>query len=150
MSDQEQKKPDYGYRLLGFVMLGIVVILIASVFIVAGLEKAQQDLEKAKKEESLRCSRNLQCLGDRSAGPASIYCKKPIESMAKHSVRWVDDSRFDRFRWADKEAGQITMIGDKAEFQNGFGAYTPVIYECDLDADGKTVLAVRVREGRLP
>ncbi|MFL9967136.1 hypothetical protein PQR02_40705, partial [Paraburkholderia sediminicola] len=55
-----------------------------------------------------------------------------------------------RFRWTDKPGGPITYIGDKAEFQNDFGAYTPVIYQCDVAADGKTVLAVRATAGRLP
>jgi len=69
-----------------------------------------------------------------------------------HSVRWTDgalETKFSKFRWADKEAATLTMVGDKVEFQNGFGAFTPMIYACDLAADGKTVLAVRAQEGRL-
>lgn len=91
-------------------------------------------------------------MGDKAVVAAGIYCKAPIERLAKHSVRWTDgtfETKFSRFRWTNKSVGQLTMIGDKAEFQNGFGAFTPVTYECDLGADGKTVLDVRVREGRL-
>jgi hypothetical protein len=58
--------------------------------------------------------------------------------------------KFSQFRWRDPIEGSITYIGDRAEFQNGFGAFGPVVYECDLAADEKTVLEVRVREGRLP
>ncbi|AJZ61402.1 hypothetical protein OI25_6016 [Paraburkholderia fungorum] len=41
-------------------------------------------------------------------------------------------------------------VGDKAEFQNDIGVYTPIIYECGLASDGRTVLAVSATAGRLP
>jgi hypothetical protein len=96
---------------------------------------------------------DLQCLGDQGIGAATVYCKDPIERLATHDVKWTDgffEMKFSRFRWASEGNGAITYIGDKAEFQNGFGAYTPVIYECDLARDNKTVLDVRAEEGRLP
>jgi hypothetical protein len=58
--------------------------------------------------------------------------------------------KFSRFRWTDEPGGPITYIGDKAEFRNDFGVYTPVIYQCDVAGDGQTVLAVRATAGRLP
>ena len=84
---------------------------------------------------------------------ADIYCKSPIEKLAMHDVKWTigsAESRFSRYRHTPGQPGALTFVGDKAEFQNGYGAYTPVVYECDLAANDKTVLAVRiVREGRL-
>jgi len=129
------------------IMLGITV---------GGMAMCSSGGNKSNKAEPAvaECAKDdLQCLGDKAVVAAGVYCKDPIERLAKHSVRWTDgtfETKFSRFRWADKAAGRLTMIGDKAEFQNGFGAYTPVTYECDLDNDGKTVLDVRVREGRLP
>ena len=96
---------------------------------------------------------DLQCLGDKGVIAAGVYCEDQVERLAKHSVKWTDrmfEFKFSRFRWANKEAGEITYVGDKAQFQNGFGAFTPVVYECDMAADNKTVLDVRVSEGRLP
>ncbi|WP_248324887.1 zinc-ribbon domain-containing protein [Caballeronia sp. Sq4a] len=96
---------------------------------------------------------DLSCLGNKGVIAAGIYCKDPVERLAKHSVKWTDgtfDMKFSRFRWADKRTGVVTYIGDKAQFQNGFGAYTNVVYECDLANDGKSVIDVRVEEGRLP
>lgn len=85
---------------------------------------------------------------------AGVYCKAPIERLALHDVKWTDgfmDQKFSRFRWTDQVGGGITFVGDKAEFQNGFGAYTPMVYECDMAPDLKSVIAVRIdREGRLP
>lgn len=99
-------------------------------------------------------SDDLQCLGDKGIVGASVYCQDAIEKFAAHSVKWTDgtfEMKFSRFRWHDKAKGEITYVGDKAEFQNGFGAFTPVIYECDMGPDTKTVLDARVLgEGRLP
>lgn len=142
----EKKKPSAIMRYGGGFLL--VAFALAIIGTMAGGGKSE-DAPKAAD-----CAKdNLQCQGDKAVVSAGIYCKDPIERLAKHSVRWKDgtfDTKFSHFRWANKEAGVITMVGDKAEFQNGFGAYTPVIYECDLAADRKTVMDVRVREGRLP
>ena len=95
---------------------------------------------------------DLQCRGSNTLGSAAVYCSAHIERRAQHAVRWTDsflEPKFSRFRWRDPLAGEITYIGNKVEFQNGFGAFTPIIYECDLASDEKTVLDVRVQEGRL-
>ena len=96
---------------------------------------------------------DLQCLGNAGLINAGVYCKDKVEKLAKHSVKWTDgwaDSKFSRFGWRNKEDVVITYVGNKIEFQNGFGAFTPMIYECDLASDNKTVLGVRAEEGRLP
>ena len=96
---------------------------------------------------------DLQCLGDNATVAAGLRCDDPIEAQAKYAVRWTDglfEPKFSHFRWTNKKGGGLTMIGDKVEFQNGFGAWSPMIYECDMTGDGKTVLSARVREGRLP
>ncbi|MDR1855467.1 MAG: zinc-ribbon domain-containing protein [Azoarcus sp.] len=125
------------------IFVGVVVAMCTS-----------NDSDKEDKPAAKECAKDdLQCLGDKLTVAAGIRCKEPIERLAKHTMRWTDGTfgfKFSHFRWADKDAGHVTMIGDKAEFQNGFGAYTPVIYECDMDSEGKTVIDVRVREGRLP
>ncbi|MFM0340794.1 zinc ribbon domain-containing protein [Paraburkholderia fungorum] len=99
------------------------------------------------------CSKDdLQCRGDKGTVAAGIYCKNPIERLATHIVRWTngtDEMKFSRFRWTDERGGSITYIGDKAEFQNDVGAYTPIIYQCDLAGDGETVLSVGATAGRL-
>lgn len=133
-------------------ILGTFFLAIVFAAVIATCSK--DDKMEESKPAAPECAKDdLQCNGDKAIVAASVYCKAPIERLALHSVRWTDGTfelKFSRFRWLDKEAGTLTMIGDKAEFQNGFGAFTPVTYECDLAADGKTVLDVRAREGRLP
>jgi hypothetical protein len=95
---------------------------------------------------------DLQCLGDKGTIAAGVYCADQVEKLAKHSAKWTDgmlEPKFSHFRWRNQEKGEITYIGDKVQFQNGFGAFTNMIYECDMSADGKTILDVRVREGQL-
>ena len=53
------------------------------------------------------------------------------------------------FRWKNEDRGILTYIGDKIRFQNGFGAWQDMIYECDYDPSTKSAMDVRVRPGRL-
>ena len=135
--------------------IGVAIIVIVFVMFLISMCSSSNDSKPTTDVTAEKSCANtdLQCRGEKAVVAAGIYCKDPIEHMAKHSVRWTDgtfEMKFSRFRWASKPGGNLTMIGDKAEFQNGFGAYTPVIYQCDLGPDDKTVLDVRVEEGRLP
>jgi len=129
------------------------VVMFAIAFVIVYVIKSGHSTEKPNQPSSSCAVDDLQCIGDKAFLDASNSCVHPIERLAAHSVKWTDgrfESKFTRFRWANKSTGAITFIGDRVEFQNGFGAYTPMIYECDLTKDGKTILDVRVREGRLP
>jgi len=135
-----------GVIVLGAIGVGVVVM------IAAGSRNHSQNAASKSAEEA--CQKDdLSCLGDKGVVGAGVYCKDPVERLAKYSVKWTDGTfelKFSHFRWADQTVGAITYIGDKAEFQNGFGAWTPVTYECDMANDNKTVLDVRESGGRLP
>jgi hypothetical protein len=64
-------------------------------------------------------------------------------------TNWFVDAPFSFLRWADKEKGVITFIGDEVQFQNGFGAWIRHNYTCDFDPATKTVTNVQVNEGKL-
>lgn len=128
--------------------LGVIALLAVTVFLLD--QCTANDLTKNTQEK--KCANDdLHCLGEKGVVAASVYCKGEIEKLAKYDVKWTDgvlEPKFSRFGWRDKKLGVITYVGDKANFQNGFGAYAPVTYECDmLD---KSVLGVRIKEGRLP
>ncbi|MGF6664984.1 hypothetical protein QF000_006652 [Paraburkholderia atlantica] len=148
------KKPAKAREVVGgIVVLGLIGWIAAEMFGGSSSNSSEAPADKPAAVEQACKSDDLQCLGDKGVVAAGVYCKDKVERLATHSVRWTDgtfDTKFSRFRWADKAAGTITYVGDKAEFQNGFGAFTPVTYECDLASDNKTVLAVRAHEGRLP
>ena len=75
------------------------------------------------------------------------------EKLASHSVKWVDgtlEPKIRRYQWSGSKLEVVTLVGDKAKFQNGFGACTNVIYECDMGIGAEpAVLGVRAQEGRL-
>lgn len=99
------------------------------------------------------CRKDLQWAGGKYVAAASVDCADLIERRALHSVRWTDsilETKVSRFRWFDQARGAITFIGDKVEFQNGFGAFTPMTYECDLNPETDQVLGIRISAGRLP
>jgi hypothetical protein len=98
------------------------------------------------------CRQSLQCWGDRHSVAASVRCPGEIERLPRFTMEWVDgwlEPKFSHFRWRDQEAGVVTYVGDRARFQNGFGAWQNVIYECDFDTQNDTVLNVRASAGRL-
>lgn len=103
-------------------------------------------------ERAADCRKDIQCWGDEYVNEAGVYCQSQIETQGRFGHRWTDgiaEPKISRFRWLDQAAGTLTYIGDKIEFQNGFGAWENYVYECDFDPSDNTVLAVRVSPGRL-
>lgn len=131
----------------------IVAVVVAIGVTMCGDSDADKTAAASKRAaDDATCAKNLQCQGDKGSISAGIRCKSHVEKLAKHSMQWTDgtlEPKFSRFRWKNEKEGLITFVGDKAQFQNGFGAYTNVVYECDLDRSLSQVLDVRVREGRL-
>lgn len=110
-----------------------------------------------KKPEGLsdaECRQSLECLANKFHSHATVYCAPAIERMAKFSSKWTNtgwfEQKFTHHRWRDQASGTVTFIGDKAQFQNGFGAWQNMIYECDVNTVENKITDVRVREGRLP
>lgn len=107
----------------------------------------------AKRSGAVRGRARGQCWGDKHISAAVVHCQDHIEGLAQYTTEWTDgwtENKFSRFRWKDASRGHITYVGDKVNFQNGFGAWRPTSYECDFDPDNNRVLDVRATEGRLP
>jgi len=91
----------------------------------------------------------LQCWSEKGMSYAEVYCPDPIERLASYSARWTDgwiEPKFSRIAWIDRDQGHVRYIGDKAEFQNGFGAWKRVTYYCDVDVEGERILNVAIVE----
>lgn len=98
-------------------------------------------------EEIAACNAQLECIGRQEEIYAEVYCKSEIEKLVLHDVRWPDGTMFgrifERYRWKDREKGIVTYVGHAAKFQNGFGAWSPASYECDVDVKAEHVVEVR-------
>lgn len=110
-------------------------------------------LTSAARSGEAACRADVKCWGSKNMVDASVYCREPIEKLAKYSHEWTDGwlgAKFSRYRLNDAQPGVVTYIGDKIKFQNGFGAWQYMIYQCDFDPSSKQVVDVRAYPGRLP
>lgn len=113
---------------------------------------AKQVMLPAGATSAENCRQTIACIGEKLALIASSRCKTEIERQARFSAEWSDgplEPKFSRYRWTDRMGGAVTVIGDRLRFQNGFGAWQTMIYECDIDPTSEAPLSARVREGRL-
>lgn len=110
-----------------------------------------EQIEQTRRKE-MECRKSLECWGEKKSLLATMQCQDKIEKLAKHQAEWTDGwlgSKFTHYKWRDQTNGIITYVGDRIKFQNGFGAWTPIVYECDFDTRDDNALAVRAQEGRL-
>jgi hypothetical protein len=124
-------------------------------------ERIRKDKEKrllaAQKEElaaarDAECRQDIQCWGSRNSFKAAIPCAEKVEQLAQNSHQWTDsllESKFHRFRWVDQNAGIVRYIGDRVQFQNGFGAWVNHQYFCDFNTEYGFVVDQGAAPGRL-
>lgn len=107
--------------------------------------------QERQAREKANCKKDLQCWAAKYEGELIGPCKRLIEKNAKYSAKWAEDwgPKFSMYRWQDQAQGAITYIGDKVQFQNGFGAWQNMIYECDFNPDQNTITGIRIQPGRL-
>lgn len=113
---------------------------------------SKRALEVARQAEEDRCRADLKCWGEKFSIEATAPCRTGVERAARIDFKWNDgilEPKFSHYRWKNRDRGILTFIGDKVQFQNGFGAWIRHTYECDYDPANKTVLGVRAREGKL-
>lgn len=123
----------------------------------AASQKAAEEAEAlavaAKKvAEEAECKKEISCWGEKANTVATVLCPRLIERMARYDYEWTDgmlDVKFSHYRWKSVENAIVTVIGDKIKFQNGFGAWSHMTYECDVDPVTQTIIDVRVSEGRI-
>lgn len=151
VSDPTKAKASPKDTLIGTAVL---IAIVAGLVTMCGDSDAEKQAkaEEAKAKQA-ECQKDLQCIGDQLVISAGFLCPKEIEKLAKNSAKWLDgtlEPKFSSFRWRSKRHDVVTLIGDKVQFQNGFGANINMIYECDMTAGrDPVVLEVRVREGKL-
>ncbi len=159
ISDKADKCPICGAPVPKHSSAGTLVLLVIIGFAIVMYYSSGDDdgsASSSSKPTPTCKSDDLKCLVNDGGGfvGASVYCKAPVEKLASHDMKWTDgtfESKFSQANWAPEGKGAIRYFGDKAKFQNGFGAYTNVVYACDLALDNKTVLNVQIMsEGYLP
>lgn len=114
-------------------------------------ERAEADRLAAEQADA-GCRASLQCWGERHFVAAAVRCPREIERLARYSSEWTDgllEPKFSHYRFSPMGDGIVVYIGDKVRFQNGFGAWQNMVYECTYDPARELVLDVAARPGRL-
>ena len=134
-------------EMLGFAM---ATFLNKDIEVPAGLKSMRAALtpkEQARSKEAA-CRADLQCWGDKHSLRATRPCQRAIEALARYDYEWTDGwsgAKFDQFGWKKRSAGTLVFYGSKIKFQNGFGAWSHMTYQCDYDPNTQTVLDVRIQ-----
>lgn len=74
----------------------------------------------------------------------SYECKEAISSLAKYDFKWNDsmmEPAFNSYSWIDTDTKVIEMYGDRAQVQNGFGAYKKVKYSCRFNGNTGEIIS---------
>ena len=73
-----------------------------------------------------------------------------LRSIAKYDFKWENigflETKFDTYIKNVKSPGVLTLESDKAQLQNGFGAYQRIELYCDYDTQRKEVLGFETTE----
>lgn len=150
--DEKSSDSDAMNMLIGLGAIIVGVYFLVSFIISGGGNSNKQKSAIDVATQNTECMQSLPCWAGKQRSLADVICKSPIQRMAKYDVKWGDgvlESIFSNFRWRNQSKGEITFVGDKVKFQNGFGAWQNSIYECDIDPETNSVLDVRIKAGHL-
>jgi len=98
--------------------------------------------ERNAQEKETACASDIKCSGDKFYATAESECHPLLTARAKEIAKWDfklgEEGLLGRmlllsYRWAGDDKKQIIYSGDRAKFQNGFGAWKTVSYECLFD-----------------
>lgn len=71
-----------------------------------------------------------------------------LRSAAKYDFKWDHigwlDTKFDKYLKVVEKPGVLVLVSDRAELQNGFGAYQRVELWCSYDTQAKKVLSYAI------
>lgn len=90
-------------------------------------------LTNPRKAKENRCRSDIICWGKKHARTAETLCKGLIEMRAEYAFDWTNswgESIFNNYGWQDEKAGTVLYVGDKVRFQNCYGAYQKIGYQC--------------------
>jgi|GEM_PF-1832733 len=83
---------------------------------------------------------------------AQVNCQRGIERMAKYRFEWTDrwtQPKFNRFKWADSTKTRVQAVGNYINLENGFGAWQPHIYLCEVRISDDNIVDIKMEPGRL-
>lgn len=125
-----------------------VVVLLAGVL---GEDESSTSVEGGDVPVDAVCESDS-CLADKYMVDAVVACKRPIERLSKYQYEWLDGwsvPMFSKYSVSRDDGVVIMYFGDALKFQNGFGAWSNILYMCQYDTTRDAVVDYMAEEGRL-
>lgn len=111
----------------------------------------QSEIENEKREAACQLDEN--CSARKAfAAEATVNCVRGIEHMSKYRFKWTDgwmQPKIDRFKWKDATRTIVQGAGNYIELENGFGAWQPHMYICEVRVSDGNVIDIKMSPGRL-
>ena len=112
------------------------------------LEERKIALKKELYEDFQKNKGNYNWLKQNFSPKIDLLCGNAVELRAKNSYRWTNGAlefKFPILTAHESKNGFIMAYGENIQFQNGFGVWRRVLYECTYDALNESVFSVRVK-----
>ena len=108
----------------------------------------QAEYERAQLKEDVaarprRCRPNdADCWAGSEGYGLLQNCERQVESAAKYQFEWTDGYLDAKFLFVGLEGDlSVRAVGDKIKFQNGFGAWQVMVYDCVIDLEASRAVA---------
>ncbi len=158
VSDQAKACPHCGVDNPGSscadTLAGLIVLALIAAVLLWWLWPESEEPELSPEQHAAQeaaCRQDFDCWRQKHQGDG-VFCVEQIEKQARWGYEWTDawyEPKFELIRWHNQASGSLTYTGDQVRFQNSYGAWQNMVYECDIDPVTDQVLGVRVRPGRL-
>lgn len=125
------------------------LILFSLIFII---KSCVGESDEDKSARLIECKKSLKCWSMQNELNAIMKCQSSVDRFAKYSTEWTDSITKPIFKgneWANEKEGIIRYLGDTVKFQNGFGAWTNMIYMCEFNPATSMITHIEVKEGKI-
>ncbi|CAH3779769.1 hypothetical protein I9Y19_003266 [Citrobacter freundii] len=139
------KDPGFGAKQKLSGCLVLIIITVTVMYFIGNDDEKTTEVPKT-------CSNtDTQCNFDKYMVDAVTKCKPLIEKSAKFEFEWTDGLLDPMFSHGsiDSQKNELTFIGDKVKFTNGFNAKTTMTYSCTLNLKSKEVTHFKIQQGKL-
>ncbi|WP_078000337.1 hypothetical protein [Edwardsiella tarda] len=134
----------------GFIF--IIALIAIGWYFIGGDSKDSTKPTNSTQKTTQECATNDgECLFNKYLFDAITSCKPLVERSAKYEYEWTDGMltpAFSHYRLNAKDH-QMTFIGDKVKFANGFNAKSTMIYSCTINLKTKKVIDFNIEQGKL-
>lgn len=127
----------------------LLMLVVAAIGLIWACNAVTGESEAERAAKDMACLRDIDCLANKTSWQSAggLACESLVEDQALYSARWTDglaESKFSKVALQAPTYKSFRLLGDKVEFQNGFGAWQRMRYTCEYDPINELALTVQV------